>query len=143
MGFWHDKCTKLVDMQTTLPIAGQDIDAIAPRLRRDLKTVATFIELYCQCNHSTAVRDPVTLRTHDLNAITGRSISLCGDCTKLLTHAFVKRSHCVMNPKPACKHCPVQCYHPKYKAAISEVMRFSGRKMVLGGRLDYLIHLLF
>jgi hypothetical protein len=48
-----------------------------------------------------------------------------------------------MHPKPACKHCPAHCYHPTYRARIREVMKFSGRKMLLGGRLDYLFHLLF
>jgi hypothetical protein len=48
-----------------------------------------------------------------------------------------------MDPKPACKHCPSHCYHPDYRKRIREVMRYSGRNMVLGGRLDYLYHLLF
>jgi len=48
-----------------------------------------------------------------------------------------------MHPKPACKHCPSHCYHPTYRAKIRQVMKFSGKKMLLGGRLDYLIHLLF
>jgi hypothetical protein len=48
-----------------------------------------------------------------------------------------------MNPKPMCKHCPNHCYHPTYRAKIREVMQFSGRKLLLGGRVDYLLHLLF
>ena len=55
----------------------------------------------------------------------------------------MKRSRCPLDPKPACKHCPVHCYHPTYRQNIREVMRYSGRRLVLSGRLDMLYHLLF
>jgi hypothetical protein len=48
-----------------------------------------------------------------------------------------------MDPKPACKHCPQHCYAPRYRDEIREVMRYSGRKLVMSGRVDYLVHLLF
>jgi hypothetical protein len=114
-----------------------------PELYQDLKTLALFINLYCKCKHAEAPRELVQLRTHDVSGIAGKTIVLCPECTKLLAHAFVKRSHCPMHPKPACKHCPSHCYHPTYRAQIREVMKFSGRKMLLSGRLDYLFHLLF
>jgi hypothetical protein len=126
-------------LQRECKVAG-DLD---PTLRKDLKTLAMFINLYCRCNHADQPREAVDLRTHDVRAIAGRSIVLCEECRKLLTHAFVKRSHCPMDPKPACKHCPNHCYHPTYRAKIREVMKFSGKKMLLSGRLDYLFHLLF
>ena len=110
---------------------------------KDLRTLALFINLYCRGNHADRPRQEVHLRTHDVSALAGKTIVLCPECTKLLTHAFVKRSHCPMHPKPMCKHCPSHCYHPTYRAQIREVMKFSGRKMLLGGRLDYLFHLLF
>jgi predicted amidophosphoribosyltransferase len=112
-------------------------------LLRDLKTLALFIHLYCHYKHADSERKGVDLRTHDVAAIAGKTIVLCPECTKLLAHAFVKRTHCPMDPKPMCKHCPNHCYHPTYRQQIREVMKFSGRKMVLGGRLDYLFHLLF
>ena len=112
-------------------------------LRHDLKTLALFIRVYCRCKHGDVARRAVDLRTHDVAAIAGKTIVLCPECTKLLTHAFVKRNNCPMDPKPMCKHCPNHCYHPTYRAQIREVMKFSGRKMVLSGRLDFLLHLLF
>jgi hypothetical protein len=124
-------------MTTNLPLA------IDGELRKDLKTLALFISLYCRYRHRDQPRTPAELRTHDVRGIAGRDIELCAGCQKLLAHAFVKRSHCPMDPKPACKHCPNHCYHPTYRAQIREVMRFSGRKMLLAGRLDYLFHLLF
>jgi hypothetical protein len=112
-------------------------------LVKDLKTLAVFVQIYCRHQHAAAAKTIVTLHTHDLPSIAGQPVVLCPDCTKLLAHAFVKRTHCPMNPKPMCKHCPSHCYHPRYRQQIREVMKFSGRKMVLHGRLDYLFHLLF
>lgn len=110
-------------------------------LRKDLRTLALFIRVYCQDHHQGL--QPVTLHGFDLKEIAGKDLALCPECTKLLTHAFVKRSHCPMDPKPMCKHCPEHCYHPTYRAKVQEVMRYSGKKMVLSGRVDYLLHLLF
>ena len=112
-------------------------------LDRDLKTLAIFVQIYCQYRHAQASQSPFSIPTHDVAAITGRPIELCPECKKLLAHAFTKRSHCPMNPKPMCKHCPSHCYHQAYRAKMREVMRFSGRTMLLRGRLDYLLHLLF
>ncbi len=114
-----------------------------PTLRSDLKTLARFIDLYCQCKHASTAKKPVAIQGFDVDAIACKEISLCPDCTKLLTHAFVKRSHCPMKPKPACKDCPNHCYHPSYRKQIREVMRFSGTRLLATGRLDYLYHLLF
>jgi hypothetical protein len=123
-------------MQATLALPSRE-------LHKDLKTLALFINLYCRYKHAGADKSTPQLKTHDAEAIAGRRLQLCPECTKLLTHAFVKRSHCPMHPKPACKHCPSHCYHPTYRAQIREVMKFSGKKMLLAGRLDYLFHLLF
>ena len=112
-------------------------------LERDLKTLALFISIYCRHRHEHAPKTAVALKQCDVAAIAGRPVELCDHCTKLLVHAFVKRMHCPMDPKPQCKHCPSHCYAPAYRAQIQEVMRFSGKKLLCGGRLDYLFHLLF
>ena len=112
-------------------------------LRDDLKTLVEFIALYCAHKHPDSERQLVVNKQHDITAIAGSPVLLCDPCSKLLLHSFVKRSNCPMEPKPACKHCPDHCYHPDYRARIREVMRYSGRKMVLSGRLDYLFELLF
>ncbi len=116
---------------------------MASELQRDLKTLALFISIYCRYRHIDAEKCVAQLKTHDVEAIAGRPLVLCQECRKLLTHAFVKRSNCPMDPKPMCKHCPSHCYHPTYRAQIQEVMRYSGKKMLMSGRLDYLFHLLF
>ena len=112
-------------------------------VRRDLKTIALFIQLYCRHKHPDAQKQVAELKTHDVQEIAGRKLVICAECHKLLAHAFVKRSHCPMDPKPACKHCPNHCYHPTYRAQIREVMKYSGKALLLRGRLDYLFHLLF
>jgi hypothetical protein len=119
------------------------VASAVPELYRDLKTLALFIDLYCRSQHADAERRRVDLKTHDVSLIAGKSIELCPECTKLLAHAFVKRTHCPMHPKPMCKHCPNHCYHPTYRAQIREVMKVAGWKMVLSGRLHHLFHLLF
>jgi Nitrous oxide-stimulated promoter len=131
-------------MSTTLsqlpPLVDQTCDK---DLRKDLKTLAMFIHIYCRYKHRDAPKTTATLKTHDVTAIAGREIHVCPDCARLLAHAFTKRTHCPMDPKPACKHCPNHCYHPAYRAQIRQVMHFSGKKLLLSGRLDYLFHLLF
>lgn len=112
-------------------------------VRKDLKTLALFVELYCHNHHPLDQRRELLLPNMDVPEIVGRPITLCRQCAKLLTHAWVKRAACPMDPKPMCKHCPNHCYAPEYRLKIQEVMRYSGRKMVLGGRLDYLYHLFF
>src|SRR5437764_11185001 len=119
------------------------LDARQKQLRRDLKTLALFISIYCRYRHTAAPKEATALKTHDVQAIAGCPIILCQDCRKLLTHAFVKRSHCPFDPKPMCKHCPVHCYHPDYRAQIREVMKYAGKRLLVSGRLDYLFHLLF
>ncbi len=115
----------------------------ATPLDRDLRILARFIDIYCRGRHADAPRQPVCLKGHDVTRLHGRKIVLCEDCARLLAHAFTKREHCPMDPKPSCKHCTEHCYHPRYRQMIREVMRYSGRRLVLTGRLDYLIKLLF
>jgi hypothetical protein len=114
-----------------------------PSVQRDLKTLIRFIEVYCHGHHDGRPRQAAPMRGCDVAAIAGAAVELCPDCRKLLMHALVKRIHCPMDPKPACKHCPNHCYHPDYRSKIREVMAYSGRRLVLKGRLDYLLHLLF
>jgi len=113
------------------------------KLRRDLKTLVKFIQVYCRHRHGDADKSAAKVKGYDLKSIAGKEPVLCSDCAKLLAHALVKRSRCPLDPKPACAQCPEHCYHPTYRAQIREVMKFSGRKLVLSGRLDYLYHLLF
>jgi len=110
---------------------------------RDLRMLIRFIEIYCTAHHRTADKTPVRLKHLDPDAIAGRLVRLCPRCARLCMHALTKRTACPLNPKPSCKHCPQHCYHPTYRAQIREVMRFAGPRIILRGRLDLLVHLLF
>jgi len=112
------------------------------QLHKDLKTLVKFVRVYCRHRHPAEPKQPVTLKTHDVAALAGKPIELCAECRRLLAHALVKRSRCPLEPKPACKHCPEHCYQPTYRKQIREVMKYSGRRLVLSGRLDYLWHLI-
>lgn len=115
----------------------------ARQLRRDLKLLITFVAIRCRHEHGDKPKQTLALKTHDVAALAGRPVDLCADCGKLLAHALIKRAHCPYDPKPMCKKCPTHCYAPHHRNAMRAVMRFSGRKLVLSGRLDYLLHLLF
>lgn len=111
------------------------------RLQRDLRTLVKFVDTYCSEKHR--LRQRVVMKGIDVGEIAGKHLFLCAECTKLLQHALVKRTHCPRDPKPECKHCPTHCYAPKYREEIREVMKFSGRYLVMRGRLHYLWHLFF
>ncbi|MHC5109344.1 MAG: nitrous oxide-stimulated promoter family protein [Planctomycetota bacterium] len=128
----------------THPVVGAIGDsAVDGAVARDIRTLVLFISLYCRHRHKDVAKEPVAVQAVDFEAIGGSAPMLCPDCTKLLVHASVKRIHCPVHPKPACKHCHQHCYYPKYRERIKEVMKFSGRRLVLSGRLDLLLHLLF
>ncbi len=113
------------------------------KLEKDLRVLVRFIRLYCDHRHAEAAKTAFALQGFNGRALGKRPVVLCHPCRKLLAHALVKRARCPLDPKPACKHCPVHCYHPAYRQQIREVMKYSGRHLVLSGRLDMLYHLLF
>jgi len=103
---------------------------------KDLKVLAQFIALYCRCRH-----DRTLLQQ---SGIPGKfTQELCPDCSALLEHGIEKREKCPLNPKPSCKKCHIHCYSREYRTKIREIMAFSGKRMILRGRLDYLWRYLF
>ncbi len=102
---------------------------------KDLQVLARFIELFCRARHDrkTGVAIPEILSQ-------GKGGTLCPDCAELLQHGMKKRSLCPLDPKPACKNCHIHCYTPQYREKIREIMAWSGKRMILRGRLDYLWH---
>lgn len=95
------------------------------RQEKDVKLLATFIGSYCRGKHKSPKGE------------------LCTDCADLLRYAGARRCNCPLDPKPACKHCPVHCYSKARREAIREVMGYSGRRLLLRGRLDLLWHYFF
>ncbi len=124
---------------------GRTNDGLKPdrKMRHDFKTLLTFVSIFCKHQHDAEPKTRLSLKTHDIDALAGRAVHLCPQCSRLATHALIKRTNCPMAPKPSCKSCPVHCYHATFREEMKEVMRFSGRKLLFSGRLDYLLHLLF
>ncbi|MFH0795414.1 MAG: nitrous oxide-stimulated promoter family protein [bacterium] len=113
-------------------------------VRKDLRILAVMTELYCASLHREREKTPFSLKGVRGSLFSRRGeLLLCDDCHKLLSHGVVMRLRCPYEPKPACKRCPTNCYRPGYREQMREMMRFSGKQMILRGRLDLLLHYLF
>jgi len=107
--------------------------------KKDLKVLVNFIRVYCESRHGGTDVAPC----EELTVILGNVVHLCPDCRTLLGYALQKRRNCPLDPKPSCKNCRIHCYNKEYRAKICEIMAFSGKKMIMRGRLDYLWHYFF
>jgi len=114
---------------------------ISNQERSDIRTLMRFVEIFCREKHR-GIKEPFTFRLLDLTEIEKREVLLCPECRKLLTYGLTMRLRCPHDPKPLCKKCETQCYKGEYKAAIRDIMRFSGMFMIKHGRLDMLYYYL-
>ena len=108
---------------------------------QDIHTLITFTRVYCRAKHHedrTAIDIPP-----QLVARFKAGVQLCPACQEFLAYALQKRSKCTLEPKPSCKHCHIHCYSKEYRAKVREIMAFSGRRLLLRGRIDYLWHYFF
>jgi hypothetical protein len=106
---------------------------------KDVRILARFIQVYCHARHDRKVAGEVEIPPELGSGLRKRG-TLCPDCAELLEHGIRRRSLCPLDPKPSCKKCHIHCYGPAYRQKIREIMAFSGRKLLLRGRLDYLWH---
>jgi hypothetical protein len=91
---------------------------------KDQHILEQFVDIYCRGKHGT------------------NNGSLCTDCENLLSYSLQRLERCPQDPKPDCKHCEIHCYKPVYREKIRDVMRYSGKRLLLQGRLDLLWHYL-
>jgi hypothetical protein len=108
----------------------------------DLKILARFIQLFCHARHDRKVAGEESMPEFLCSRNTENN-RLCTDCAGLLAHGIKKRALCPLHPKPSCKSCHIHCYTPEYRQRIREIMAYSGKRMILRGRLDYLFHYWF
>ncbi len=106
---------------------------------KDLRVLARFIELFCHAKHDRKTVGEVAI-PEILHQGKRSPKTICADCAELLEHGMKKRALCPLDPKPSCKNCHIHCYTPEYRGKIREIMAYSGRKMIMRGRLDYLWH---
>jgi hypothetical protein len=86
-------------------------DMVNSRLKRESKTVAAMISLYCRDIHHNS--------------------GLCQECTELKEYALQRLVKCPFQAsKPACSKCPVHCYQPSMREKIRQVMRYAGPRMI-------------
>ncbi|WP_321530992.1 nitrous oxide-stimulated promoter family protein [uncultured Desulfuromonas sp.] len=104
------------------------------RLAKDEKVLRVFIATYCRQNH---LNGGVSAEREEQ----GRHY--CAECAELLDYALQRLQRCPLNPKPACRDCPVHCYRSQMRERIRQVMKFSGLHFVKRGRLDWLWHYFF
>lgn len=110
--------------------------------RKDLEILARFIAIWCQAQHDPALAAPIAADPA-CAPLSGCDCRLCPACRELLAYALARRLKCPLDPKPACKDCPIHCYRPERRAEIRKVMAFSGKRLILRGRLDLLWHYFF
>lgn len=118
------------------------MEQLTRQQRKDLKILASFIHLYCAAHHERK-NEELILLPEQLRSRHGNTAALCAECAALLDHGIRKRVLCPLQPKPSCKKCHIHCYSPEYRRKIRAIMAFSGRKMLLKGRIDYLWHYYF
>lgn len=109
---------------------------------KDLKVLLQFTAVYCRVNHC-AEKACVVTGESELQRLPLQKYPVCNECRDFLLYAFERRLRCPLEDKPLCKHCPVHCYKPEYRAKVKEVMKFSGQYLIKRGRLDLLWHYFF
>jgi len=109
---------------------------------KDLRVLAQFTSVYCKAHHDTE-RSPLAADTQGVAELNVSKYPVCPECSDFLYYAIKRRLYCPLDPKPTCKHCPVHCYKPDYRQKVKEIMRFSGKYLMLRGRLDLLWHYFF
>jgi hypothetical protein len=111
-------------------------------IAKDLGVLGKFVAVYCRHHHRDAERTAFAMKGLDLGKTSLGRRKVCDDCARLLSHAVTKRALCPLEPKPACRLCTEHCYAPQYRQRIREVMKFSGRHLILRGQLQLLFHFL-
>jgi hypothetical protein len=92
-------------------------------VKHERKTAAAMIRLFCRAHH--------------------RRGDLCEQCVELLQYADARLAACPFGGrKPACRKCPVHCYRKEMKERITEVMRWSGPRMMIHHPVMAFRHLL-
>ncbi|MFN2108172.1 MAG: nitrous oxide-stimulated promoter family protein [Anaerolineae bacterium] len=92
-------------------------------MRREEKTIAAMVALYCHDHH-------------------GTKADLCAECDTLLAYARERLKHCpYQERKSTCAKCPIHCYKPEMREKVRDVMRYAGPRMLLRYPLLAVSHL--
>jgi Nitrous oxide-stimulated promoter len=106
--------------------------------QKDVRVIGRFVEVFCTGKHGSVLRSEFKL-PEGLG-----SINLCVECAGFTDYAIARRLKCpLQSENPVCKHCTIHCYSPEQRKRMQEIMAYSGRKLIMKGRLDYLWHYWF
>lgn len=94
-------------------MAAPKVPPVPANIRRDAKTVASMVRIYCAGKHGS------------------RAGALCGRCGALLDYADERLVKCPFGEeKTTCRDCPIHCYRPAERTAMRDVMRYAGPRML-------------
>jgi hypothetical protein len=114
------------------------METMTKHLKKDIRLIGKFVEVYCAGRHGSTRRNrfPLPGRLGERR--------LCSDCYEFMAYAMAKRMKCPLeSEKPSCKACQIHCYTADQREKVREIMAYSGRKLMLRGRLDYVWHYFF
>ena len=88
-----------------------DSREIQAKRKAEQVLVDEMIRMYCKHHHKTD--------------------GLCPDCQELMAYTQLRTEKCpFMETKTFCSNCKVHCYKPEMRAAIKQVMRWCGPRML-------------
>lgn len=95
-------------------------------IQKDTDKLVRFLSMYCRAHHGHRRREPFRFDYSKVQAKVLTGQDLCGECSRLLRHAIVKRALCPLDPKPRCRDCSEHCYLPLYRDQMARVMKYAG-----------------
>ena len=114
------------------------METITSQQKKYIRLIGKFVEVYCTGKHWETEKKPFLLPV-DLG-----ERRMCPECTIFMAYAIAKRMKCPLEAeKPSCKKCRIHCYAKTEREKVREIMAYSGRKLMMRGRLDYLWHYFF
>lgn len=100
---------------------------VTPRLRREYRTMACMVEIWCADHHGAAPKQAGT----------------CEACRAFLDYAARRLEKCPYGEaKPTCAKCPIHCYKRAQREHAREIMRYAGPRMTLRHPWLSLMHLI-
>ena len=98
---------------------------VMAKLEREQKTIAAMIRIFCNAHHKTSGK------------------LLCSTCAELLDYARERLERCPFGAdKGVCSKCRIHCYKPAMRKLVTEVMLYSGPRMIRKHPLLAIDHLI-
>jgi hypothetical protein len=76
---------------------------ISEHEKSDIRTLIKFVGIFYRENHH-GEKTSFSFKLFNVKEIEKKEISLCRDCTQLLTYGLTMRMKCPHDPKPMCKN---------------------------------------